>query len=64
MTLPQLQQRLAELNAQYAAGQKKLQELESQMSNLRDTLQRIRGAIEFLEQSITEASQNQTRRLP
>lgn len=43
-------QRLAELNAEYAAGQKLLADLKANQANLEETLLRIGGAIEVLEE--------------
>ena len=42
----QLEQRLKELRAEHAAGQKALAELESKQTSLRSTLIRINGAIQ------------------
>ncbi|PSB34421.1 hypothetical protein [Stenomitos frigidus] len=50
-----LQQRLNSLKSEYAAGQKMLADLEAQQSNLRDTLLRISGAIQVLEEALSEA---------
>ena len=46
----QLQQRLSELKAEFQSGQKMLAELEAKQANLRDTLLRISGAIQVLEE--------------
>ena len=43
-------QRLAELNAEYAAGQKLLADLQSRQTTLEQTLLRISGAIDVLEE--------------
>ena len=51
----QLQQRLQSLKTEYAAGQKMLVDLEAQQANLRDTLLRISGAIQVLEETLNEA---------
>ena len=48
----QLEQRLKELKAEYAAGQKTLAELENKQNTLRDTLFRISGAIKVLEEEL------------
>jgi ABC-type xylose transport system substrate-binding protein len=45
----QLEQRLKELRDQFESGQKMMAELESKQANLRDTLLRISGAIQVLE---------------
>jgi predicted nuclease with TOPRIM domain len=50
----QLEKRLAELKSEFEAGQKMMTELESKQSNLRDTLLRISGAIQILEEEITK----------
>lgn len=49
-----LQQRLNSLKTEYAAGQKMLADLEAQQANLRDTLLRISGAIQVLEETLSE----------
>jgi predicted nucleic acid-binding Zn-ribbon protein len=46
----QLQQRLASLREEFAAGQKVLAELENRQADLRQTLLRISGAIQVLEE--------------
>lgn len=51
-----LQHRLDTLKTEYEAGQKMLADLETQQANLRDTLLRISGAIQVLE----ELSQTET----
>jgi predicted nuclease with TOPRIM domain len=48
----QLEKRLAELKAEFESGQKVMVELETKQSNLRDTLLRISGAIQILEEEI------------
>lgn len=50
-----LQHRLQSLKTEYAAGQKMLADLEAQQTNLRDTLLRISGAIQVLEETLNEA---------
>lgn len=50
----QLEQRLASLKAEFEAGQKMLAELESKQANLCETLLRISGAIQVLEEFIQE----------
>jgi len=47
-----LQVRLDELKNEYVTGQKKLMELESQVQSLKETLLRISGAIQVLEEEI------------
>ncbi|MCA1636350.1 MAG: hypothetical protein LC802_22340 [Acidobacteria bacterium] len=48
----QLQQRLEELKKEFEAGQARLRELEIQESRLRETLLRISGAIQVLEETL------------
>lgn len=48
----QLQSRLAALKAEYEAGQKVLANLEAQKANLRETLLRISGAVQVLEEEL------------
>lgn len=52
----QLEQRLNELRDQFESGQKMMAELESKQANLRDTLLRISGAIQVLEELIASES--------
>jgi predicted nuclease with TOPRIM domain len=61
----QLEQRLVELRAEYESGQKflrdietKLVELENRKKNLNETLLRISGAIELLEEVLGEESKS------
>lgn len=51
----QLQQRLQSLQVEYEAGQNLLAEYETKQRNLRETLLRISGAIQVLEEVIAEA---------
>jgi len=53
----QLQKRLTELKSEFEAGQKMMTELESKQSNLRDTLLRISGAIQILEEEINRVDE-------
>jgi prefoldin subunit 5 len=46
----QLEQRVSELRAEHQKGQQMLAELESQQAELRQTLLRISGAIQVLEE--------------
>ena len=48
----QLEQRLKELKAEFESGQKMLAELEAKQANLRDSLLRISGAIQVLEEEL------------
>ena len=52
-----LEKRLAELKSEFEAGQKMMTELESKQSNLRDTLLRISGAIQILEEEINRVDE-------
>lgn len=51
----QLEQRLQELRAEFESGQKMLADLENKQANLRDTMLRISGAIQVLEELSTTA---------
>ncbi|MGB9927636.1 MAG: hypothetical protein ACPK85_04455 [Methanosarcina sp.] len=51
-----LEQCLKELKDQFESGQKMMAELESKQANLRDTLLRISGAIQVLEELIATES--------
>lgn len=57
MIKEQLQQRLIELRAEYESGQKMLAALEDKQVNLRETLLRITGAIQVLEEELSKAAQ-------
>lgn len=50
-----LQKRLKDLKAEYESGQKVLSELEAKQANVRDTLLRISGAIQVLEEELANA---------
>lgn len=54
----QLEQRLQSLKSEYKAGQKMLAELEAKQANVRDTLLRISGAIQVLEEMLDPTSDN------
>ena len=51
-----IENRLQSLKAEFEAGQKLLAEYEAKQRNLRETLLRISGAIQVLEEVITEAN--------
>lgn len=53
----QLEKRLQALNKEYEAGQKALANLEAQKASLRETLLRISGAIQVLEEELALNSQ-------
>ena len=55
----QLQKRLEDLKKEFEKGQGKLHEMEMQQSVLRETLLRISGAIQVLEELLTEAQPGQ-----
>jgi predicted nuclease with TOPRIM domain len=52
----QLMSRLEQLKTEFQTGQGKLRELEIQQSKLRETLLRISGAIQVLEETLQSAS--------
>jgi predicted nuclease with TOPRIM domain len=52
----QLQQRLEELKREFETGQARLRELEMQVAHLRETLLRISGAIQVLEEMQAEGA--------
>lgn len=54
MMREQLQQRLETLKFEFDTGQTKLREMERQQSMLRETLLRISGAIQVLEEALAE----------
>jgi hypothetical protein len=51
----QLEQRLNQLKAEFEAGQKMLAELEAKQAQVRETLLRISGAIQVLEEELAKA---------
>ncbi len=53
----QLEKRLAQLKAEFESGQKVMAELEGKQANLRDTLLRISGAIQILEEELGKLNQ-------
>ena len=55
----QAQQRLTELKAEFETGQTRLRDLERQEAALRETMLRISGAIQVLEELIDEAAPNE-----
>ena len=58
----QLEQRLQQLKAEFETGQKMLTDLEQKRTNLEQTLLRISGAIQVLEEVLTaeKVSENST----
>jgi DNA repair exonuclease SbcCD ATPase subunit len=51
----QIKERIQQLKAEYESGQKMLANLEAQESNLRTTMLRISGAIQILEELLSQA---------
>jgi hypothetical protein len=52
-----LVQRTAELKKEYESGQKTLADLEMRQANIRNTLLRISGAIQVLEEELAKESE-------
>jgi hypothetical protein len=52
-----LEQRVKELRQEYEAGQKVLAELQERQTNIQNTLLRISGAIQVLEEELGKADQ-------
>ncbi len=59
----QLQKRLQSLTTEYKAGQKALANLESQKANLQETLLRISGAIQVLEEELAIAKSQENHKV-
>jgi uncharacterized coiled-coil protein SlyX len=53
-----LEQRLAELRADFERGQQTLDQLETQAASVRQTLLRISGAIQVLEEELGDTGPN------
>jgi predicted nuclease with TOPRIM domain len=53
----QLTARLEELRAEFERGQKRLQELETEAATVRNTLLRISGAVQVLEEELERYQQ-------
>jgi hypothetical protein len=62
MIQEQLQERLEALRKEFATGQARLQELEMQQGHLRETLLRISGAIQVLEELLAQGAQGAAER--
>lgn len=45
-----MERRIADLRTEYASGQEQMQQLERRQTDLRDTLLRIAGAIQVMEE--------------
>lgn len=54
----QLEQRLKSLKTEFESGQQVMQELEAKQASLRDTLLRISGAIQVLEEELAKAEED------
>jgi len=54
----QLEKRLKELQTEFEAGQKMLTDLEAKQANLRDTLLRLSGAIQVLQEELGQGEEN------
>lgn len=52
-----LEQRLKELQQEFDAGQKMMADLEAKQANLRDTLLRLSGAIQVLQEELANESE-------
>jgi uncharacterized coiled-coil protein SlyX len=52
----QLEQRLQQLKAEFESGQKVLADLDAKQANVRETLLRIQGAIQVLEEELTKSN--------
>jgi uncharacterized coiled-coil protein SlyX len=57
----QLERRLADLRSEYRTGQKAVAELESKLAGLRVTLQRIKGAIQVIEEELGQTTNHPSR---
>ncbi|MCP2729236.1 hypothetical protein [Limnofasciculus baicalensis] len=53
----QLEQRLQSLKVEFESGQKILADLEAKQANIRETLLRISGAIQVIEEELNKASE-------
>lgn len=53
----QLEQRLKQLRSEFEAGQKMLAELEAKQASVRETLLRISGAIQVIEEELAKTDQ-------
>ena len=54
----QIQNRLQELKTEFESGQKVLAELEAKQANVQNTLLRIQGAIQVLEEELVKADED------
>ena len=53
----QLERRLAELKKEFESGQKMLAELEAKQASVRETMLRISGAIQVIEEELSKEQQ-------
>lgn len=58
MMKKQLRKRLQELRSEFESGQKTLADLETKRTSLKETLLRISGAIQVLEEELTKCENN------
>ena len=58
----QLQKRLMELKNEYAAGEERLAALNAETTQLRDTMLRISGAIQVLEEELSKSEAPESER--
>jgi predicted nuclease with TOPRIM domain len=56
----QLKQRLYDLKVEFEKGQQRLQELDAEATSLRNTLMRISGAIQVLEEELAKAGMSKS----
>jgi predicted nuclease with TOPRIM domain len=54
----QLEQRLKQLKSEFEAGQKMLTDLEAKQANVRETLLRISGGIQVIEEELSKVDQS------
>lgn len=54
-----MEERLKELKAEFHSGQKMLADLEAQQANLKNTLLRISGAIQVLEELLVKINESE-----
>ncbi len=62
--LEQFHRRLAALKAEYKSGQAAMAELDTQRSHLRDTMLRLSGAIQVLEEELTHTEPSSDTAIP
>ena len=57
----QLEQRLTELKTEFESGQKYLADLEQKEANVRQTLLRIQGAIQVIQEELAKVNNDNTK---